>query len=260
MTRPLEEIRILPAADLLDEDKKTLKDNWNDLTPEEQDAFDSTINPSDTTPIEGETPEGDDPEGDKPIFKTQEEVDDYINKKLAEKAPEPDKPPEGDEPEIEVPDIFEKDEKPADWNEAFRTFVKKGGKVITEMTKASLQKEQAVLRKELEKVNKQIDADIDALAKDGKEIPKLGTPERTELNKELGTIATDYHMDNAPAAKIYEIYEMNQNKDPTGEPRRRNLAQNVSGGGNATGGGKTAPTYKDIKGKSMDQLIEESVG
>jgi len=259
--KPLEEIRILPAADLLDEDKKTLKDNWNDLTPEEQDAFDSTVNSTDTTPREGETPEGEPPEDDKLTFKTQEEVDDYIDKKLAEKAPEPDKPPEsGDEPEIEVPDIFEKGKDPSSWNEAFRTFIKKGGKTITEMTKTALKKEQAVLRKELDKVNKQIDADIDALAKDGKEIPKLGTPERTELNRELGTIATNYHMDNAPAVKIYEIYEMNQNKDPTGEARRKNLAQKVSGGGNATGGGKTVPSYKDIKGKSMDQLIEESVG
>ena len=112
--KPLEEIRILPAADLLDEDKKTLKDNWNDLTPEEQDAFDSTVNSTDTTPREGETPEGEPPEDDKLTFKTQEEVDDYIDKKLAEKAPEPDKPPEsGDEPEIEVPDIFEKGKDPS---------------------------------------------------------------------------------------------------------------------------------------------------
>jgi hypothetical protein len=59
--------------------------------------------------------------------------------------------------------LFDKDYKPADWNEAFKTFLVKGRKVITEMTKADLQKEQKVLRAELDKVNKQIDAEIDRI-------------------------------------------------------------------------------------------------
>ena len=111
MAKTLEEVRVLPAADLIEEDKKTLKENWNDLTPEEQDVFDDTVNSSDdpVTPPEGEG--GDD---DSPKFKNQKEVDDYIDKRLEEQKAEaeddPVTPPEGEagEPPREVPDIFNK--------------------------------------------------------------------------------------------------------------------------------------------------------
>lgn len=242
MAKTLEEIRILQSEDLLDEDKKVLKDNWNDLTPEEQDAFKDTVG------------EPEKKEEDKLPFKTQAELDAYIDAKLKEKETPPDKK---EDDLTGIPDIFAKDYKPADWNEAFRTFLVKGRKTITDMTKADLQKEQSVLRDQLKKVNEQIDAEIDSLAKSGKEIPKLGTEERTKLNGELAKIATDYHMDNAPAAKIYELYEMINNPSSTEEPRRKDLARKVSGGGAGGGGGKNVPSYKDIKSKSMDQLLEE---
>lgn len=255
MPKTLEEIRILQAAELLDEDKKTLKDNWNDLTPEEQDAFDDVVNSSDD---DDDNKGGDNKnlDVDKLPFKTQKELDDYIDAKLNEKATPPDKKDE-DPDKIEIPDFFDKDYKPADWNEAFRTFLQKGGaKVITDLTEKQLNKKREDFTKQLEAVNKQIDADIDALSKDGREIPKLGTPERDELNKDLAKIATDYHMDNAPAAKVYEIYELNKGKVQP-DDRRKDLARNVAGGGNGGQSNGKVPDYKDIKSKSMDQLLEE---
>ena len=47
MPKTLEEIRVLQASDLLEDDKKVLKDNWNDLSAEEQDAFDDVVNSGD---------------------------------------------------------------------------------------------------------------------------------------------------------------------------------------------------------------------
>jgi len=252
MPKTLEEIRILQAADLLEEDKKVLKDSWDDLTPEEQDAFDDVVNSGNEPPEKKE----DEIDVDKLPFKTQKELDDYIDAKLKEKATPPDK--KDDDPDkIDIPDFFDKDYKPADWNEAFKTFIKKGGaKIMADLTEKQLNKKREEFTKQLEAVNKQIDADIDALSKDGKDIPKIGTPERDELNKDLAKIATDYHMDAAPAAKVYEIYELNKGKVQP-DNRRKDLARNVAGGGNGGASGGKVPEYKDIKSKSMDQLLEE---
>ena len=69
MSKTLEEIRILQAADLLEEDKKVLKDNWDDLTLEEQDAFDDVVNSGDDNDNDG-----DDLDKDKLPFKTQKNL------------------------------------------------------------------------------------------------------------------------------------------------------------------------------------------
>lgn len=215
--------------------------------------------------VEPETPEPPEPpvEEDKDVkepefsFKSQEDLDKAIAtgveatleaKEAARLEEEKAKvqPPEED--------FFDKDFVAKDWNEAAKTMYPK--------FKERLLKEQEMTAKErqdqLTKINKEFDEEIENLAKEDKEIPVKGTPERTDWDKEISKIGIEYPVKNMTQA--YNIWKALKGTKPKNDipEKQKDLASKIS-----RGGGEGTPvkqrSHQELSNRSMDELIDDDL-
>ena len=132
------------------------------------------------------------------------------------------------------------------WNEVIGKAVNAGVKKSLEAFK----KQQEDQKKEYDKMNKGFDKQFEDMRAGGKTITK-------EDEKAVFKLASELKTTNLK--KVHELYSSQKKDEPADTGRslsdRGSLIGSSEGGGD--GGGKKPPKYADIKGKSMDDLVEE---
>ncbi len=249
----LEDVRLKEADELDDKEKALLKENWDDLTEEEQSVFKDTVNP------EEKKKEGKEEEFK---FESKEELDktvqDKVDARLAEiekeKKEAEDKAKQTKEGEDEP--FFPEGYQAKDWNEAAKTLYPKfREKIFKEQSEARTKAQE-----QIDNINKEFDEEIKTIAKENKDVPAEGTKEREVFEKELGEIGIKYK-GVTTMTDAYDIYKAlhsgGEKKEEVGI-KQRDLASKVG----RTGGEGTEVkerTYAKLSGSSMDALVEEEL-
>ena len=194
-------------------------------------------------------------------FKTQEELDKYLEEKIAAKIPAP----KEDKKEDDIPDFVSKDWKPADWNDAFKTLLKHPkfmeyltknenlkGTVKETITETEQAKENS--RKE---INQKIDDEIAAIRGKDKDIPAVGTPEALEWEKKIAQTFVDFPSLRS-VDEAYRIVKLSELKKEIKEDEKEDLARKV-GGGKATGEVNKERKYSEIARRDMDAAYDAAL-
>ena len=200
------------------------------------------------------------------VFKTQEELDAYIEAEREKFAI----PPDIDKKSEDVTRIFDPNWKPLDWNDfaisllenptARQMLIKEmSGEVMGEL-KNMTQAE----KEEMEKINKGYDEEYDTIAKQGL-LPALNTEEGKKVDKQISLIGATYGI--ASIAKSYDLWK----KIPIAQgggleyvpPKKASLNLQKQRAGLVQSPSGTQPpqgkvrTYEDFHKKSMDDLMDE---
>ena len=245
MPESLEDIRLKDASELTEEEQGIVKENWSQLTTEEQTAF------TDFKPEEG----GAEPEPftfkseDEFLTKVREETQKIRTEEKAEEArvkAEEEAKAKGEVLEDFVPPTY----KPADWNEAAKVLYPKfRDNILKDISKMSAEQ-----RTKLEEIDKGFDTEIAQIRVSNKDIPAKGTKEGDAFERELAEVGAKYKLTNMTDS--YEIYKAVHSKKEV-PVEQRNLAGKISGGG-----GEPAPTsglkYNRLR-RPLDDRIEEKL-
>ena len=247
----LEDVRIKEVADLSDEEKDLLKEKWDDLTEDEQTIF-KDVN------TEGAGKGEEDKEFK---FESKEDFDKAVSerteailadKEKARKEEEEKAKGKGEEDERFFPDGYQA----KDWNEAAKEMFPKFRERIFKEQNEVRQKTQETL----DNINKEFDAEIEAIATEDKSIPSKGTKERDDFETELSQIGIEYQgvTNMTQAYKIWKALNTGEKKTEEVSSKQRDLAGKV---GRTGGEGEPAKqrSYKEMSGRSMDEMIEEDL-
>ena len=247
----LEDVRIKEVADLSDEEKDFLKEKWDDLTEDEQTIF-KDVN------TEGAGKGEEDKEFK---FESKEDFDKAVSerteailadKEKARKEEEEKAKGKGEEDERFFPDGYQA----KDWNEAAKEMFPKFREKIFKEQNEVRQKTQETL----DNINKEFDAEIEAIATEDKSIPSKGTKERDDFETELSQIGIEYQgvTNMTQAYKIWQALNSGGKKTEEVGEKQKSLASKV---GRTGGEGETVKkrSYKEISGRSMDELIDEDL-
>jgi len=251
----LEEVLLKDVADLTDEDKDVLKENWSDLTEDEQENF-ASVNPSAPTGPTGSTgstgPTGKTEE--KFSFDSKEDFDRAIQERVDQKIAElkDQLKPEDKKGEEKSPDFVDPAWTPKNWNEAAQTLYPKFEEAII----GKIQKLSAEQKSKIDEINKSFDKELIDIRTENPNLPKVGTEEGDKFEMELSQIGTKYKL--VTMKDCYNIYKDLHANDKAPNPTQKNLADKVSHGGNTTPAQATIK-YKDISAKSMDEMADEAL-
>ena len=247
----LEDVRIKEVADLSDEEKDFLKEKWDDLTEDEQTIF-KDVN------TEGAGKGEEDKEFK---FESKEDFDKAVSerteailadKEKARKEEEEKAKGKGEEDERFFPDGYQA----KDWNEAAKEMFPKFRERIFKEQNEVRQKTQETL----DNINKEFDAEIETIAKEDKTIPAKGTKERDDFETELTQIGVEYQgvTSMTQAYKIWKALNTGEKKTEEVSSKQRDLAGKV---GRTGGEGEPAKqrSYKEMSGRSMDEMMEEDL-
>ena len=248
-----DDIRLKAADELNDEDKSVLKENWEELTDEEKDAFKDSVTPEEKKKEEEEAFS----------FKSKDEFEKAINERVQKTI---------EDREAEARDREEKKNKPAeerffpegyqakDWNAAAEEMYPKFRERFAKEDQEARKKTQEAL----DNINKGFDEEITTLAGEDKEIPKKGTKERDTFEAELFQIGVDYKgvTTMTDAYKIYKAVhggkaKEEEEKEEVGT-RQRDLASKVGRSG-GEGTEVKQRKYSEISRRSMDELLDEDL-
>lgn len=168
--------------ELNEEDKAA----YSDFLPREEINSESEITEDKSEevkePVEEKPPE--------PVFKSQEDVDKYLEEKLAErdaKQKEELSARAEEEKQPEQPVFFQDGEKPTDWNDALtRAYNKAKEDAVLEYKKMNEAEKEAFKeqQKKLDDANKKIQEDFEKLVKENK-IPELDSEEGKEAQRKI---------------------------------------------------------------------------
>ena len=243
-----ETIRLKEIEELTDSDKDVLKQHAEELTDDEKGIFKDIITEEKKEEKEFK-------------FGSQEEFDNAVTERteaiLAEKEKarkeEEEKAKQGKEGEEER--YFPEGYQAKDWNEAAKEMFPKFREKIFKEQNEVRQKTQETL----DNINKEFDAEIEAIAAEDKTIPTKGTPERETFETELSQIGVEYQgvTNMTQAYKIWKALNTGGKKQEVGE-KQKSLAEKV---GRTGGEGETVKkrSYKEIAGRSMDELIDQDL-
>jgi hypothetical protein len=187
------------------------EDDEEEITVQEEGAV--TADPEEETPAAPVVPAK--PE-DQPkyVFKTQEELDAFIEAQNKKKTPAaPTEPEKTDEDELKDL-IFWKGqvdengkwvgEKPADWNDFARTIIKHlSPKTYAPKVLEEIKNMTAAEKREMETINAEFDAEYDEIAATGA-VPKRGTKEGDEVNAQISLIGGQYGLTSIK--KAHELW------------------------------------------------------
>jgi hypothetical protein len=244
----LDEIRIKDLEELSADDKKALNEGWDKLTKEEQDYF-------------GKVHSSPDNEFKLP-FKTQEELDKYLDEKVAEKLEARKKEREESRKKTQVKDesIFPEGYKAKDWNEAFSVALPK----IQDRIIKSVQEMNQKQKDALNKINKEFDQQFKDIATKDKNVPKEGTKDREEWEADVADVGVKYKLHSmTDAYEVWKALATSKSSISTetapiqqeGQPRIAPVSKVNRGYGQSTTGNKTV--YKVGGGKRLDDLIAQ---
>ena len=252
----LEDVRLKEPDELKDDEKAFLKEHADDLTDDEKGIFKDVI-----------TEKEEKKEEEKEFkFNSQEEFDKAVTTRteqiLADKEKarkeEEEKAKQGKEGEDER--FFPEGYQAKDWNEAAKEMYPKFRERISKEQEAVRSKTQETL----DKINQEFDAEIEAIATEDKTVPAKGTKEREEFETELSQIGVEYTgvTNMTQAYKIWKALNTGEKKTEDVSIKQKDLAAKV---GRTGGEGTTVKqkTYREIAGRSMDEMIEadlESMG
>ena len=249
----LEDVRIKEVADLSEEEKGFLKEHTEELTDDEKGIFKDIITEEKEEKKEEEFKFESKEDFDKAVAERTEEViaaKEEERKKEEEKA----KGDKGEEDERFFPDGYQA----KDWNEAAKEMFPKFRERIFKEQNEARQKTQETL----DNINKEFDAEIETIATEDKSIPAKGTKERDDFETELSQIGVEYQgvTNMTQAYKIWKALNSSKEDKKTDDVsiKQKELAGKV---GRTGGEGETVKkrSYKEISGRSMDELIEEDL-
>ena len=242
----LDDILLKEVTDLSEEEKTYLKEHKDELEDAEKETYKDIITEK---------------EEDKGFsFKSQEDLDQYLDRFVDSKLPKKEeKKPEGEE----IPDFFEKDYKPKDWNDYTKAVLPKITEYLSKnpKIKESVKAEIALTEQEKEeakkKINEEIDTEIATLRKTHTDIPKPDSDEGKTWEKDLAQTFIDFpslrSMDEA-----YRIMELKKGSKEKTDEEKESLAKKV-GGGSGTGETSKPRKYSEIAGRSMDDAFERAL-
>lgn len=239
----LDDIRLKEPDELTDEEKGFLRENQDDLTDSDREAFASALEESE--------PEDDDGKGF--AFESEEDFENRVSRvfeRVLERQKKPESEPKS-EPKDDDEPIFPKDYKPADWNEA--------GQKMLEAWEKKQQAKQAEQMKRMEEINKQWDQQLDDIRYKNSDIPKANTKEGKKFDKDLAGILAKYKgvTDMNEAYEIYEATHQADKKEPASD-KQKDLAKKVSQG---SGGDTNEPErkYEEVAKRSIDQARDAAI-
>jgi len=247
----LDDLLLKDIGELDDKEKAYLKEHKEELEETEKETYKDII-----------TEKEEKKEEDKGFsFKNQEELDNYLDRFVDAKLPkkEEDKKPDEDT----VPDFFDKDYKPKDWNDYTKAvlpkivdFISKNPK-IKETVKEEITLTEKDREEQKKKINEEIDTEVANLRKAHADIPKGDSDEGKKWEKDLAQTFIDFpslrSMDEA-----YRIMEMKKGTKEKEEEDKEDLAKKI-GGGSGTGGETKTRKYSEIAGRSMDAAFEKAL-
>jgi len=250
----LSDLKAKGADKLSEEEIAVLRNNQDKLSDEDKEFFADVL----------KEPEGLEEEG--LTFESPEALDKWLEDREQKKQEALKAEEELKKAQEEGLLFFEKGNEPADWNDAFRRATPK----IIEQLEKRRQKYAEDQQKQIDELNKQFDQEIEDLRESGEEIPEAGTDKRKEFDRELAKISNEYGNGLLSMTASYKIYKTLKTQAPAkpGEqppppPKpgvseiQKGVAQKIGkSGGSAS---KPETKYSDIKGKSMDELMEEEL-
>ena len=239
----LDEVRLKEPDELTDEEKGLLKEHQDELSDEEKDAFKSVIEPKEEEPKEEEPFK---------TFKTQDELDAFLEENKSKEELE-DKEEEGG---VEPANFFPDDYKPKNWNEFANDLLPKLKPEIRKETEAFTED----TKRKIGEINAQFDAEIEQLRVIDPNIPEVGTSERVAFDKSLAQVAIK-NKDVRTMTQAYSIYKAeqgNKGDDNKEDEVREDLAKKVGGGSKSEGASKEKK-YADITSTSDDDAWEAAL-
>lgn len=243
----LDSILLKEISELSDEEKNFVRTHKEELEESEKETYKDIITEKEKEEDKGFS------------FKSQEELDNYLDRFVESKLPKKEeKKPEGEE----IPDFFPEDYKPKNWNEFAKTYTPKLADFFAKNPKIKeAVKEEITLSKEEEeeerkKLSERIDTEMEDLRKAHKDIPVIGTEEGVKWEKDLAQVFIDFPslrtLDEA-----YRIMQRGKETKEKEEEEKENLAKRV-GGGSGTGGESKPRKYSEIARRSMDEAFERA--
>jgi hypothetical protein len=247
----LDNVRLKEVSELTDDDKKVLNTDWDKLTEEEHDYF-GTVHAKENKEEDNFIPK----------FKTQEDFDTYLSEKVESTIEERNKKRAEDRKAKESGEsrFLPVGYKAIDWDEPFQQVVPK----IVDRVVEKIEKSSADRRAQLEKVNKEFDAELDAIAEKDKNVPAKGTKEREDWEADIAQTGQKYHVHSMTDA--YNIWMLDRRANPqssvaTSLPREGTPVNPVAsvdkisrGYGAGTAGKRTV--YKVGGGRKLDETLE----
>lgn len=238
----IDDIRLKEVDELSDDEKGFLREHREDLTDEEMESFKGVLE---------EKKEDEDDKGFS--FKSQEELDKYLEEKLEERLEVKEKERQEEEERIKreketgEEEFFPKDYKATNWDEAFKKVYPK----LEEKILGKLGKMNAEQKAKVEEINKTFDKQIDDILAKNKDLP-----EREDLEKELNGIVLKFKgvTDMNEAFEIYKAVKSAENKD-----KQKDLAKKIGSGGGGEKGEEDKRKYLDVHTKSLDELMDEEI-
>src|SRR3990172_6935435 len=226
----LEDVRIKEVADLSEEEKGFLKEHTEELTDDKKVIFKDIITEEKEEKKEEEFKFESKEDFDKAVAERTEEViaaKEEERKKEEEKA----KGDKGEEDERFFPDGYQA----KDWNEAAKEMFPKFRERIFKEQNEVRQKTQETL----DNINKEFDAEIET--------------ELTQIGVEYQGVTS-----MTQAYKIWKALNTGEKKTEEVSSKQRDLAGKV---GRTGGEGEPAKqrSYKEMSGRSMDEMIEEDL-
>lgn len=247
----LEEIRLKEVADLSEEDKKSINENWGKLTDEEHNYF-GTVRVEEKKEDEFKLP-----------FKSQEELDKYVADKVQVTIDERNKvrAEARKAKESGEGEFFPKGYSAKDWNEPFKQVVPK----IVSQVVSEIEKKNQATRDALNKINQEFDKELDTIAATDKNVPAKGTKEREDWEADVAAVGQKYHQHNMTDA--YDIWKaLNAAKPPAtsqpaplpreGVPATQNDLVGKVGRGYGAGTNPRKTMYKIGQSKKLDEMVE----
>lgn len=255
MQNDLDDILLKDIDSLDDDDKKYLREHKDELEESELESYKDVLEEKKEEKVD---------ETGGFNFKTQEELDKYLEEKIAAKIP-PVKVEEKKETEEELPDFVSKDWKPADWNDAFKTLIKHPkfieylakNETVKGTVKETITETEQAKENSRKEINQKIDDEIAAIRAKDKEIPTAGTPEAVEWEKKIAQTFVDFPSLRS-VDEAYRIVKLSELKKEIKEDEKEDLARKV-GGGKATGEQTKERKYREIASRDMDEAFDAAL-
>lgn len=196
-----EDARKKPSDELLPEEQQLIIDNKDKLNDEDREAYASFLpyepKPDNTDVVSSadSKPDADKPTEDTPVFKSQADIDKYLDEKFKErleKAATPPAPVKTPEPSKEP--VFKSDEKPADWNVVSDRIINATIKAWDEKT-ARTEAEKEQKKQEAIKAMEGFKGEFNKLASDGK-VPSLDTKKGQKMWDCIWKVGNEYGRSN----------------------------------------------------------------
>jgi hypothetical protein len=211
-------------------------------------------------------------------FKTEEEYNAFVTEQ--KKAALPTTPEPEPEPKVEDLVLYKghRDpetgqwvgEAPADWNDFYRKLLtdpqtrKVLAKTMSKEVVAEIKTMTDSERAEMDKINKEFDAEYTAIAKKGL-VPDLSTKEGQVINQQISLVGATYGLTSI--TKAYDLWSklpvengggFGYKPQSSAQDSRRDKAALIGGGRKVSGASTEKPrNYEDIHTKSLDQLVQE---